>query len=150
MTSTMQAGLGSPDLGLGPFSLWVHGYQHLEAEDGDDANWLRITAHCGGSGAQVEVSGSILQTFDLASFRAGLVALSACPIGEAVLEPHEPNLAVRLYGRHLGQIDVVVEISPDPWLQDHRFRFELDQTYLGPAAKQLESILGRWPVRKRS
>ncbi len=150
MTSTVQAGLGAPDLRLGPFALWVHGYQYLEAEDVDDANWLRITAHCGGSGAQVEVSGSVLQTFDLARFRAALAALSASLVGEALLETHEPDLAVRVHARHLGQVDVEVGISPNHLQQDHRFKFELDQTHLAPAAKQLESILERWPVRKRS
>lgn len=51
MTSTVQGGSNAPDLRLGPFALWVHGYQYLEAEDTDDANWLRVTAHCGGSRA---------------------------------------------------------------------------------------------------
>jgi hypothetical protein len=35
----------------GRFQLWVHGRQFSEAHDYDDGNWLRVTAHCGASGA---------------------------------------------------------------------------------------------------
>ena len=37
------------------FQFWVHDRQFPEAEDADDGNWLRVTAHCG---ASEQVSGS--------------------------------------------------------------------------------------------
>ena len=47
------ADLGVPDLKLAGLQLWVHGREFPESEDADDGNWLRVTAHCGASGASV-------------------------------------------------------------------------------------------------
>ena len=57
--------LGRPDLKVAGFQLWVHGRELPETEDHDDANWLRVTAHCGASGASVWAQGAILQKYPI-------------------------------------------------------------------------------------
>jgi hypothetical protein len=51
--------LGAPDLKLEGLQIWVHGRQFPDLHDYWDGNWLRVTAHCGGSGASVFTTGSI-------------------------------------------------------------------------------------------
>lgn len=147
MSETRQLDLRAPDLKLGPLVMWVHGYETLDSEDPDDANWLRVTLHCGGQGARVEVTGSILQTFDLTTWCDEIQTLSESLAGEAVLRPVEPNLVVRIHGLTLGRMQVEVDITADPMHQEHRFSFGLDQSHLASLVGQLKSILRHWPVR---
>lgn len=53
------AKFGTPDLKLQGLQIWVHGRQFPDAADYWDGNWLRVTAHCGESGASVFATGSI-------------------------------------------------------------------------------------------
>jgi hypothetical protein len=140
--------LGNSDLTLGPLVLWVHGYENDRADNFYDANWLRVTAHCGAQGASVEVSGSILLTSELQAWCEDLRELHRTMTGTAVLEPMEPNLAVRLKGEALGRLSGEIEISPDPVLQAHRFSFEMDQSYLPQIVSEMGVLLTRWPIRR--
>ena len=46
-----------------------------------------------------------------------------------------------------GHITVKLMITPDHMTQSHEFKFDLDQTYLGPFLDGCRSVLSRWPVR---
>jgi hypothetical protein len=50
--------------------------------------------------------------------------------GEAALKCMEPELNILLKAESLGHIAMTVHITPDHLNQLHRFRFELDQSYL--------------------
>jgi hypothetical protein len=105
--------LGSPDLKLEGLQIWIHSRQFPDAEDYWDGNWLKVTAHCGASGASVFTNGSIIHLPELERWCTQAEALMTSSGGEANLECLEPNLAVRLKGNSLGHINMEVSITPD-------------------------------------
>lgn len=139
---------GEPDLKIAGFQLWVHGRQFPESEDYYDGNWLRVTAHCGASGASVWVQGAILMVTDIAGFGEKCAAMLSGCVRSAVLDPFEPELKVSLDGAdRLGHVRARVEITPDHLAQWHRFEFELDQSYLPGIIRQCSAIVREYPIR---
>ncbi|PYS66814.1 MAG: hypothetical protein DMF69_24965, partial [Acidobacteria bacterium] len=112
-----------------------------------DGNWLNVTAHCGGQGADVWTSGAILQVPDLIGWLAALEEMNQTLSGAADLVSLEPELSVELKMNGLGQIQAKVEITPDPMTQQHSFEFELDQSYLESLIASLRSLLATYPVK---
>ena len=144
------ADFGEPDVRVAGFQLWVHGRQFPEAEDYEDGNWLRVTAHCGASGASVWAQGSILEVTDIAGLGDGCAAMLGGGMKSATLAPCEPQLRVSLDASDsVGHIRVQVEITPDHLLQSHRFEFEVDQSYLPGIIKQCSDIVKEYPIRGR-
>ena len=145
---TTLADLGEPDLKVAGFQLWVHGRQFPESEDYYDGNWLRVTAHCGASGASVWVQGAILMVTDIAGFGNQCAAMLAGDGKSAVLDPFEPELRVSLETADpLGHVRGQVEITPDHLTQTHRFEFEVDQSYLPGIIEQCSAIVREYPIR---
>jgi len=67
--------------------------------------------------------------------------------GEAILEAHEPELAVLVsFVDRAGHLRVRVEITPVLADQEHRFDFHADQSYLPPVIQQCRSLLSHYPV----
>lgn len=142
------ADLGEPDLKVAGFQLWVHGREFPEAEDCDDGNWLRVTAHCGASGASVWTQGSILMVTDIAGFGDRCAALLCGDTASAALEPVEPELNLALEAIDcIGHVRAEVEITPDHLAQAHRFEFEIDQSYLPHIIRQCSAIVEEYPIR---
>jgi hypothetical protein len=139
--------LGTPDIKLNGLQIWVHGRQFPDANDYWDGNWLRITAHCGTHGADVWTTGPILNLPALVSWLAELEDLNRSLSGEANLVPLEPELSVTLTAGQLGQISMEVEITPDNVMQEHTFRFNVDQSYLAPVIESCRRIVAEYPVR---
>jgi hypothetical protein len=143
--------LGHPDLRLAGFQLWIHGHEFAEATDFWDGNWLRVTAHCGASGASVWVNGSILTAAELADWIRASKKLNESLSGEARLECMEPNLSVLLQAEgRAGHIRMVVHSTPDHLMQKHKFEFEIDQSHLPDFIRAGRKILDRFPVRGES
>jgi hypothetical protein len=138
--------LGAPDLQLAGFQVWVHSQPYAGSEEPHDADWLTVTAHCGASGASVWASGTILTASAFDQFARHCDELHARLEGIARFASDEPNVSVRLEatgGR--GHVSMVVEITPDHLAQEHRFDFEIDQTYLPGVAQQCREVLARYP-----
>lgn len=57
--------LGEPALKVAGLQLWVHG---LESTDTKEYDWLRVTAHCGASGASVWIHGALMTLADIQRF----------------------------------------------------------------------------------
>ena len=98
-------------------------------------------------GALVEAQGAIVFAPELAEFVKQLETLYTTLVGEAALRCMEPNLQVAIQGDSLGHVAVTLMITPDHMTQSHEFKFDLDQTYLGPFLNGCRSVLSRWPVR---
>ncbi|MDP3937548.1 MAG: hypothetical protein Q8R92_05355 [Deltaproteobacteria bacterium] len=140
--------LGEPDLKVAGFQLWVHGRQFPDAEDYDDGNWLRVTAHCGASGASVWAQGAILTVTDVAGFGDKCAAMLSGDTKSAALDPIEPELQLSLEeADRLGHVRAQVEITPDHLAQKHRFEFEVDQSYLPGIIRQCSAIVQEYPIR---
>lgn len=140
--------LGRPALKIAGFQLWVHGRESPEAEDYDDGNWLRVTAHCGASGASVWAQGAILMVTDIAGFGDQCASMLRGTSNTAALDPLEPELKVSLRALdRLGHVRAKVEITPDPLVQSHQMEFEVDQSYLPDIIKQCLAIVQEYPIR---
>lgn len=143
--------LGKPALEVDGFQLWVHGYQFPEAADYWDGNWLRITAHCGGSGASVWVSGALLMNVDLIRWADQCEALHAGRVERAELAPLEPDLKVMIRPVDtLGHFSMKVEITPEHMTQRHSFDIHIDQTFLPDISRSCRAIIRAYPVRGSS
>jgi hypothetical protein len=147
MDERLLAKLGRPNLKLEGLQIWVHGRQFPDSHDYWDGNWLRVTAHCGGKGASVFTTGSIIRLTELDHWRSGTENLLKSLDGEANLVCMEPELSVNLKHTSLGHITMEVSITPDHLAQRHWFQFEIDQSNLPPFIKQCQSILETYPIR---
>lgn len=140
--------LGKPDLKVAGFQLWVHGWEFPDIQDYDDGNWLRVTVHCGGSGASVWAQGAILMVTDIAGFGDQCATMLQGGAKSATLEPIEPELKVTLEtADSLGHICTQVEITPDNLTQSHWFEFEVDQSYLPDIIQKCAAIVQKYPIR---
>lgn len=125
--------LGPPSIQLGSLQVWVFGRQFPDAHDRWDGNWLNVAVHCGGDGASVWTSGSILDTVSFSEFRTGLRRIYETLAGDAVLESVEPEIRVQVsVSDSLGHHRVRVEINriTSENGHGHWFEFGVDQTYL--------------------
>ncbi len=139
--------LGAPDIKLDGLQIWVHSRQFPNEEDYWDGNWLNVTAHCGSHGADVWTNGAILHVPDIARWLVALEEMNQSLSGEANLVSLEPELCVELNVKELGQLSLKVKITPDHMTQEHIFRFEIDQSYLGSVIESCRKVLARYPVR---
>jgi hypothetical protein len=140
--------LGPATLEMAALRIWVHGYQFPDLTDYWDGNWLRCTAHCAEAGASVRVTGAILETVSFFRFGRELADVYKRLEGQATLASHEPELKVELraIGRK-GDVEIVVEITPDHRTQIHRFSLTSDQSFLPEMIRQCNQLLDRYPVR---
>ncbi|MFZ6818532.1 WapI family immunity protein [Undibacterium sp. Ji22W] len=141
--------LGEPSISLAGLKIWIHGYQFQSNEDYWDGNWLRATAIASASGAQVWVSGSFIRNTELDDWGQKVQLVYDSHEQNANLECMEPELSVSLKTSALGKIEMVVQISPDNLTQEHRFEFEIDQSYLPSLTTQCAKILSAYPIRGR-
>ncbi|MCB9770625.1 MAG: hypothetical protein H6752_20690 [Candidatus Omnitrophica bacterium] len=140
--------LGVPDLTVGRFQIWIHGWQFESPNNPYDSDWLRVTAHCGEGGASVWVSGSIVMASDIERFGEECEWLWGEGKGSATLDPMEPELSLEVQTTDsLGQLEVIVKITPDIITQSHLFKFEIDQSHLPAISKQCAAIREKFAVR---
>jgi len=138
----------APDLKLGSLALWVHGREFENATDYWDGNWLHATARCGAVGAAVTVSGPFVRITELLEWASDSRGLLAGARDSAELATIEPELKVVLTAADsLGHLEMVVEITPDHVHQEHKFTFEIDQSYLPPLIASIERLASKYPVR---
>ncbi len=138
-----------PDFQIAGLQVWVHGRQFPEATDYWDGNWLVVTAQCTSAHASVMAGGPILHLSEVASFLEQLQTLSTSLKGSASLDCMEPNLHVQLEVDRLGHVNLGVKITPDHLSQAHKFRFEIDQTYLLPVIRALRRLFDNYPIRDK-
>jgi hypothetical protein len=141
------AKLGAPDLKLEGLQIWIHGRQFPDSGDYWDGNWLRVTANCGGNGASVFATGSIIHLSELDRWLVETEELLKNLDGDAKLACMEPALSVTLKSGSLGHITMEVSITPDHMTQRHWFQFEIDQSYLPLFVKQCQSILQAYQIK---
>jgi hypothetical protein len=135
-----------PDIKIAGFCIWVFGRQFDESQHFWDGNWVRVLAHCSAEGAEVRASGSILHLSELRRWLKQSTELHRNLTGIAELDCIEPNLNAKIDLKD-GRGQLVVHITPDHLMQQHRFTFEIDQSYLPELTGALEKVLREFPVR---
>ena len=105
--------LGKPDLEIAGFQLWIHDKELSEANNYNDG-WIRVTAHCGDSGADVWVHGEIVMVTDLWSFGKQCEAMLQGDATFAEIAPVDPELYARLESIvQTGHLRATVKITPN-------------------------------------
>jgi len=139
--------IAPPQIKLGGLSLWVFGRQFPHLSDYWDGNWLMVKVRVTDFGAMVETSGPIIHGSELASFERELAEIERTLVGKAHLYCMEPELDVVLACGSLGQVEMVISITPNHIRQSHTFTIALDQTYLKPALNAVRQILLDYPLK---
>ena len=136
-----------PDLKLAGLILWVWGRAYPDSEDYWDGNWLNIDARVEANAAVVETNGACLRSDEVSRFIEQLEKLYKNVQGTAELACMEPNLSVKVACDKLGQVEMIVDITPEHMTQKHQFIFLIDQSYLPEALNGCRKILERFPVK---
>ncbi len=138
-----------PDLTFAGFQLWVFGRQFPQSKDYWDGNWVVVRAVCDAQASRVEARGSFIHLPELGAWRSALRRLHRRVEGEAELKCIEPNLSAKVVLDKKGTGTFTVRITPDHMMEDHRFTFAVDQSYLPTVVNQLTILLKKHPVRRR-
>ena len=141
--------LGPAHLKVTGLELWVHDRRSPKAQDYWEGNWLVVTARCAATGANVWTTGPILRVPDLVRWADALEQLHrGRPEGVATLTSDEPNLtAVIRSTDRAGQLQLVVDITPDPPTQEHRLRYPVERSALPDLVRECRAIVKAYPVR---
>ena len=141
--------IGEPDIKISGLEIWIHGNEFPDSRDYWDGNWMDITAKCTSKNACVWVSGNILHLPDLEHLMTTTEKLYETLKGEAELPCIEPELSVKLRASNLGQIFMTVDITPDNLNQEHKFKFEIDQSYLPELISSCKKVLDRYKIKEK-
>lgn len=136
-----------PDICLAGLSLWVGSREFEALDDYWDGNWLVVRGRVEAPGAVVEAKGSWLRSDEIERFADKLMTLHRDLKGSAELQCLEPTLNAKVVCGARGQIEVIVEFTPDHLTQSHRFEFAIDQSYLVATLQGCQRVLERFPVR---
>jgi hypothetical protein len=139
--------LGKPDINIAGIEIWIHGNQFPDSNDYWDGNWMDVTVKCTSKNASVWVSGNILHLSDLARLMTTSKKLYENLKGEAVLPCLEPEFSMKLEASSHGQINMTVDITPDPINQKHKFIFEIDQSYLPNLISSCKKVLNSYRIK---
>ena len=142
--------LGPAHLKVAGLELWVHDRRSPDAQDYWEGNWLVVTVRCDAAGATIWTTGPMLRVPDLARWAAALDRLHQRPeeVGVATLTSDEPNLtAVVRSTDRTSELQLVVDITPDPLTQEHRLRFAVERSALPDLVQQCRGIVKAYPVR---
>ncbi len=140
--------LGPPHLKIAGLELWVHDRRSPKAQDYWEGNWLLVTARCTATGANVWTTGPMLRVPDVVRWADALDQLhQGKPEGVATLTSDEPNLTAVIPTDRAGQLQLVVDITPDPLTQEHRLRFAVERSALRDLVGQCRAIVKAYPVR---
>ena len=141
--------LGIPDLKLAGLQIWVHKRQFPDADDYWDANRINVTVHCEARGSNVWVQGNIIHLSEISQFLSGVGNIKGDLKGKAELACMEPQLYLKLEAKNLGHIEMEVDLTPDHLSQQHKFTFEIDQSYLPSVITECKKILEQYPIKGR-
>lgn len=128
-------------------SIQVKTYEHADANNSDDANWLvvRTVVDCGDFRGHVETS---FRTYDFVIFLSCFEKLSRSEVRKVSFSTMEDSLEFSIEMDNMGRTQVV------GYLRDVRrenvelsFAFDADQSYFPSISMALSEIVTTFPVR---
>lgn len=133
---------------LGGLSVWIDGYQFVDAADYWDANWVNTRVECMGQHAIVKLCDPCLRLPELAGWAEACQRLLDGQSETAPLAPTEPYLDITVdrSGEFKGLV-AITKITPDNITQFHEFRFSIDPSDLARLVKSLKVVLAAFPIR---
>jgi hypothetical protein len=139
--------LDTPDLSIAGLQIWIHGREFPKYQGSFDGDWLIVTIHCGGKGADVWVQGPIIHLSEIENWLKQVDSMYKTFKGKVEFFWMNPNFSVRMEIGKRGQLSLIVEITPENLEQQHKFTFNIDQSYLPPLIKELKAILKNFPIK---
>jgi hypothetical protein len=128
--------------------LHVHGYERPDEVTGADANWLAAEAELRVSSKGVfEARQAIsLRTEELARFRDQLAEMLHTLSGEATLTHMEEEVGctIRL---EAGVGELEADLCEPSGIELRAAEIRTDQSYLQPTLRQLDALVGAFPIR---
>ena len=147
MNEKFREQLGDPDIKISGLEIWIHGRQFPDTEDYWDGNWLRVTVHCSADSSSVWANGTFIHLPELYGWYESTLELNDSLKGSAHLDCMEPNLSAIIKAKSLGQLTMEVNITPNHLEQEHKYLFELDQSYLPGFLSGCKKVLEKYPVK---
>jgi len=133
----------------GSIVIKVIGYERPEADNQDDANWLK----CALTVEATPFSGtfnSAFTTHDLVHLYEQLENSLSSLSGTVSFENTENDIAFDIEFNKRGGATLSGAAHPHKWLgASLQFRLETDQSYLAQTMRQLEVVLRRFPVKQK-
>ena len=141
--------LGEPDIKIAGLQIWIHSRQFPDAKDYWDGNWVDVTVHCGEKNSDVWISGNIIHLPELDRFLSSVKNIHKNLKGSAEMPCMEPNLSVEITVKDRRHMKLIVNITPDHLYQEHKFIFDIDQSYLPKLISDCEAALIKYPIKNR-
>ncbi len=115
-----------------------------------DANWVVCLVEAKLRGFRAKFEASFL-TMEFPPFRDALGAVWKDLRGEAHFTTIEEQVSLTVRGDGVGHISVRGELQDLAGMGNRlTFQLEIDQTFLGATLRQLDDLIDRFPVRRRS
>src|SRR5947208_14990554 len=96
-------------------------------------------------------SGQRARCCECRTWCAGPTRWTSCtrgrPEGVATLASDEPNLTAVIRSTDRGQLQLVVDTTPESLTQEHRLRFPVERSVLPDLVRQCRAIVKAYPVR---
>jgi hypothetical protein len=125
----------------------VLGYERPPSGEYYDDNWLNVQV-CVSAGGFTGRFGASFQTAELIDFRNQLSSLYDTLKGEANFETMETQLALVVKGDGRGGMSLKGVASDQSGIGNClEFNFDLDQTHVGKALRELNQVVEQFPVR---
>jgi hypothetical protein len=123
-----------PDIGIGNFKIWLYEKEAFEIG-------YAIIA-CSSANSCVFLEGYYVDLDGLRGWKYECEKLYKTFSGLAELSFYEPHVKARITLNEKGQGSLYVEINcPDSMTEEHKYTFEIDQTYIGPLIQDLTKVL---------
>ncbi len=131
-------------------NITVQGYERPTSGEYFDDNWLIVNVEVCAGAFRGKFSATFL-THEFVDFREQLQELYDSLNGEAVFSTLEEQLSIHISGNGLGGIVLRGRASDQAGIGNKlEFEFNLDQTYLVPALRDLNELICLFPVRSLS
>ena len=125
----------------------VVGYERASSGKYNDDNWLNAVVSVSAGAFSGRFTASFV-TSEFVAFRSQLQTLYQTLKGEAAFETLEGQLTLTLVGNGHGGVTLKGTALDQPGIGNSlSFELALDQTYLERALRDLDHIIGAFPVR---
>lgn len=138
-----------PSISIGALKIWINGRQFPDLSDYWDGNWIDVTALCEGMGSRIQVTGPFIHLTELQAWREDLKEFESTLKGSVELPAMEPTLNIKIEEEESsrGHLKCIVLITGDHLSEEHRYLFQIDQSYLPGLIAQLGAVLREFPIR---
>lgn len=156
-----------PDISIKGLKIWVHDWQFPTGTEGDDEDWLHVTASCEAKNSIVWRNGNFIESSNFSYLNKQLkdevIICKDHRFGEvyAMTFCEEPYFELKIKYIHLPPSDedeygigeslvMIVNITSELNDQSHQYSWEVSFEELNELVCQLEKLSQKYPHREKS